>query len=363
MSTSKIEKNKPCPCGSGKKYKKCCMKSDMERHRRQTEAWVDANKDEMKQKRILDEMPAYLRMQIFATDDVDAGMRMYMAHRAHWQETIATIEQLDESALVNFLARLKVNASTSAFMRRAKKHTSAFALSETWRKNITSTFGQGDDAFFRLSICKLWQLRLPNRPSIEMIDDWMQEGYTLWMTGYRARGCDRWAETWRAILPLLKPEMRNTGAADKLLRGTQHIHDWLQDFLLELQNAAMVQSRFADTGIDIINQLLQQFPDESHHTLQNWRGDLGQSYYLAGRFDEGERVFQNLIRDFPDHAEGYARFADILAFGPRDDAPIDIPRAIALIEKAITRPVIDATDYDLQARLNDLKSPQKRCCN
>ncbi|MBW1792566.1 MAG: SEC-C domain-containing protein [Deltaproteobacteria bacterium] len=24
----KIGRNKPCPCGSGKKYKKCCMEKD-----------------------------------------------------------------------------------------------------------------------------------------------------------------------------------------------------------------------------------------------------------------------------------------------------------------------------------------------
>ena len=27
MSFTKIERNKPCPCGSGKKFKKCCLKT------------------------------------------------------------------------------------------------------------------------------------------------------------------------------------------------------------------------------------------------------------------------------------------------------------------------------------------------
>jgi len=26
INTAKIGRNEPCPCGSGKKYKKCCIK-------------------------------------------------------------------------------------------------------------------------------------------------------------------------------------------------------------------------------------------------------------------------------------------------------------------------------------------------
>ena len=290
-------------------------------------------------------------------------MREYMADRPHWKETIEFIDKLDEQELVEVLARTKINASFSAFMRRAKKHTSAWELSEEWRRKLNVTLNRADDAFLRLAVCKLWRLRLPNRPSVEMIDDCMQEGYTLCMTGHTARGCDRWTALWHAIRPLLTSHMRNTDTADKLLHGTQHIHDWLQDFLLELQNAAIEEPRFADTAIALINQVLEQFPDEPDLTIQNWRGDLGTSYYLIDRFEEGERVFQNLIRDFPDHAEGYFRFAGILAFGPRGDAPINRPRAIALIEKAIDRPVIDADRYDLQAWIEDLKHPLKKRCH
>jgi len=29
QSTKKIGRNDPCPCGSGKKYKKCCLNNDI----------------------------------------------------------------------------------------------------------------------------------------------------------------------------------------------------------------------------------------------------------------------------------------------------------------------------------------------
>ncbi|MFZ1404770.1 MAG: SEC-C metal-binding domain-containing protein, partial [Anaerolineae bacterium] len=33
-----VGRNDPCPCGSGKKYKKCCLKKDEEAWRAQEEA-------------------------------------------------------------------------------------------------------------------------------------------------------------------------------------------------------------------------------------------------------------------------------------------------------------------------------------
>ncbi len=34
----KIERNLSCPCGSGKKYKKCCLKKQLAEEERQREA-------------------------------------------------------------------------------------------------------------------------------------------------------------------------------------------------------------------------------------------------------------------------------------------------------------------------------------
>lgn len=339
----------------------CCMKKD--KNDCPDVAQAASFADEMAHKRILDEMPAYLRIQMFQHDDPGAVFRNYCSTRTSWIKNIDFINKLDEKEIVRTLAKACIDASPKAFLSLAEKHFSAWELSEEWRETMKDYSNIPWDAFVPLAACKLWRLWLKDRPSIETLDDWMQEGYTLWMTGHRARACDRWAQLWNGIRSLLIDDMRNTAAADKLLHGTQHIHDWLQDFLLELQNAAIDEPRFAHTGIDIINQVLQQFPDQAQLTLVNWRGDLGTFYFLADRFQDGEKVFQDLIRDFPDSGEGYVRFADILGFGPRNGAEIDLPRAIALVEEAIARPLIDDNDYDLQNWLNSLKQPRKKCCH
>jgi hypothetical protein len=36
-----------------------------------------------------------------------------------------------------------------------------------------------DDDFLGIAACELWEHYCPERPSVEMLDDWMQEGYDL----------------------------------------------------------------------------------------------------------------------------------------------------------------------------------------
>jgi len=70
----------------------------------------------------------------------------------------------------------------------------------------------------------------------------------------------------------------------------------------------------------------------------------------------GERVFLELIRDYPDKAVGYACLADLLAYGPTPGSEgIDRQRAQRVLEEALARPVTDAADYDLELRLSDLR--------
>jgi hypothetical protein len=348
---SKNARNKPCPCGSGKKYKKCCINKE---HTTPQTTTTSITSDPMNIKQIIDEMPAYLRMQIHDSGDVEKGIQSYLSNRAHWQKKIQLVAELDNEKIVEILTLSHIDASRHAFCKLADQHSSAFELSEVWRKSLNTDLGLGDEAFLRLATCKLWQHWLPDRPCVEMIDDWMQQGYTLWMDGNTIAACDLWIKTWKAILPRLTPDMQSTDDAKKAFIGTQEIHDWLQDFLLELQNVAIEELRFAEEGIQIIHNILEQFPKENELTLQNWRADLGSLYYLAGRCEEGEKIFQQLISDFPSHSHGYVRFALSLGEPIRGNSPLNLPQAIAIIEEAINKPLVDKDDYDLQSLLESL---------
>ena len=188
------------------------------------------------------------------------------------------------------------------------------------------------------------------------LDAAAQAGYQHMMNGHSAQACDGWADVWNTVRPRLLPQMRTTAAADALFVESPFLFNWLQDFAVELSNAALHEPLYALAGIDLCRDVLAQFHDESQEFRICFRADLGQFYFLADRRDDGDQTLLELIRDYPDHAIGYVRLADLLGAGLRSgDPPLDLPRAITLLEQALDTPVTDAAHYDLEARLADLR--------
>jgi hypothetical protein len=112
--------------------------------------------------------------------------------------------------------------------------------------------------------------------------------------------------------------------------------------------------RYAELGVALQKQVLEQFTEEDSRLLRSARLDLGDFLFRAGRHDEGLRVFEKIIRDFPVTAVGYVRLADVLAHGPsREAGPIDLDRAEELLRQA--RPLEDAKGFDVDRRLANLE--------
>ena len=63
-----------------------------------------------------------------------------------------------------------------------------------------------------------------------------------------------------------------------------------------------------------------------------------------------------MIEEFPRKSVGYVGLASGWSLRRQgDDRPVDIERAIAILEEALAVPVLDAGDWDVKARLADLK--------
>jgi len=190
------------------------------------------------------------------------------------------------------------------------------------------------------------------------IDALMQDGYRLSMTGRDTEACERWKETWLLLRERIRPDMRTCQQAEAIFKGEQLIFNWVQDFSLALINAALDDGpRYGEMGIAFCREILAQFGEECLHFQSCFRSDLGELCCLAGRLDEGQQIFLDLIRDVPDSAIGYVRLADVLAHGPgRTRKPIDPDRARALFEQALDKH--DADDFDVGLRLEELRYPK-----
>jgi hypothetical protein len=358
---TKIGRNASCPCGSGKKYKKCCLGKEKPL-RSVTESGAPALPTRAPPSNLASrgssaEISPYLVAKLFEESEHFARMQRREPMRARQFCTPRKVAALSTEEIVDRLRKLGVDATRGTYLAQAKGRTSAWTLSEPWREaSLTKPLSRYDDDFLGLAACELWRRYCPERPSIEMLDDEMQAGYRRSMEGEGARACAHWARVWKTIRERLRPEMRTIHDAVAVFSGTQSLYNWIQDYLIELRNVAVDQRSYTETGVRLCEEVLAQFPDQDELFLINFRGDMGEFLCLAGEPERGERVFLELIRDYPDNAAGYVRLADLLGYGPTPGSEaIDRQRAQRVLEEALARPVTDAAIYDLELRLSDLR--------
>ena len=355
---AQISRNQPCPCGSGKKYKKCCLEKEQSvPSSKNTTSPASAAYGSGTAADAAGPLPPYVVAKLFESSEQFAEMKRREPARASLFWTPSRLKTLETKQLQTRLRGLGVDPSRDSYLELAQNRFSAWELSDVWRTKLRQQLSRHDNDFIGVAACELWKRYCPDRPSIEMLDDWMQEGYRFMMNGKGAQACERWSEVWEVIRPRLRPDMRTCDSAAVAFAGTQVLFNWIQDFALELHNAALDEARYADIGVQLCEDVLNQFPDESELFCLNFRSDLGEFYYLAGRAEEGERALLELIHDHPDRAAGYARLADILAYGARpEEGVLDPRRAEKLFEQALDRPVTDATEYNLEDRLKELRN-------
>jgi hypothetical protein len=306
-------------------------------------------------------MTAYVIAKLFEDSEQLARMQRLEPEKARLFWTPRKVAARSTEEILDQLRTLDIDASREAYLALTEERTSAWAISEQWRGTAARPLSRHAKDFMGLAACELWKRYCPERPSIEMLDDRMQDGYRLASEGQGAMACDTWWEIWQAIRSRLRPEMSTTQRAAAVFDGTQCLFNWVQDFALELHNTALKERRYARIGVQLCEEVLAHFPGEDELFRTNFRADLGEFHFLAGANAEGERVLLELIRDHPDCAAGYARLSDLLGYGPTPDGePIDRDRARELLEQALARPVTDAAGYDLEKRLADLRDQARK---
>ncbi len=355
----RVGRNAHCPCGSRKKYKKCCMPPEERsapdpRHQSPMASAENAVNTVAPTPR--PRLHPYVLARAVEESEKFAELKRTDPLRAAQYWTPGRLAAMETESIVARLGELGIDGSPRAYAKAADRLASAWSVSDGWVEQAGDKISKFDDDFLGLAACELWKRYLPDRPSVEMLDDWMQEGYVLDEAGEFERACDRWLEVWAALRNRLRPEMRMCDQADQILVGTQCLYNWLQDLELALTNASPGEPRFARAGIELCEDVLAQFRGEDGVFLGGFRAQLGSFHILAGEPEEGERILREIIQQQPDKALGYVRLACALGFGRRPGEPaIDPDRAVGLLRQALARPVRDASDYDIEAMIVEIQ--------
>ena len=334
-SNVKTGRNDPCPCGSGRKYKKCCLPEDEGLE-------VAVPKGNARPPGLSPGAPsispyALARMVEQAATDkrIELSRKVRRAIRDGW--TISKLASMTTEAIEDKVRSLGIPHTRERFARLAEGRESAWSVGQTWIALGRAGHGNDDIDFLCLAACELWKRLLPDRPSVEMIDDWMQEGYEHDMAGRHGDATEIWWKVWQTLRARFPPGVRTMSAADAVFSGTQLIFNWCQDFELALENAVIDSPGLAGLGKRYCSEWLTQFPDEDGEVQVGFRRTLAGFQFCLGETSAGEATLHGIVERWPEDVWGYVALADAYGrFRPREPGPErDVARALGYLERGL----------------------------
>ena len=363
----KTGRNAPCPCGSGAKFKKCCLDASRS-------VPTDAPTQGPAGLAAATLGGPFLGSPSFAgltpytvakiaedqrhLDDANLAELVRRHLRDHW--TLGKVAALATEAIEAQLRAYGVAYSRERFVALTAGRASAWTIANVWqRQNILNCKGKETD-FLGLAACELWKRLNPEPASVEMLDDWMQDGYRLQTDGRVVEACDLWWRVWRSLLPRFVPAIDTMEAANVVFTGSQMIFNWAQDFADCLVKAVSDEPRLASRGAQYCQEWLAQFTGEGATTAANFRYELARFLFHMDESAEAEVALDGILARWPDDVWSYVRVAD--AVGGFDAMPglaRDLVRARTVLEAGLARLPANAPDRDLlEERLAGIERTQ-----
>ena len=342
----KIGRNDPCPCGSGKKYKHCCLNK---------ETGSIGNIEEV----LHSQTPrvsvlAILRSMQDDLEDPRTNAQLKEHLRKRW--TLGKVEQMETSEIVKRLDAMNIGFEIERFKEDAKRHISAIRLAEGYY--IVSSHADADD-FILLATIVLWKRLIPERFNVEMIDDAIQEGYKYIQQDNYKDALERWGRAWTIITSIVPSYITSVEEADEYLPEplTESIHNWSQSFEMQLANGGRDDISFYYQRIRYCREFCAIFPDTRESILQNMYRAEAEAYAALGYIETADNLFTELVERYPDNVWGYIGWGDIYRYYARDtNDPSGYERAEELYRLGLVR--CDTEADTIQDRLEWLEKDQ-----
>ena len=261
--------------------------------------------------------------------------------------TADKVRALSNEVILERLAGFCIAISANEVVELARGEHAASAIAEAWRQRFEVLVRGFDDDFIDLAAGVLWERLLPERPSFEMLDERMQDGYVAFWSNHDAvRTCDRWLEVWNGFKLHFAPEMTRVRDVDAIFHGTEYFFNWCQEFENELGNAGVHDPRYWRERVRYVNEFLAQFSEEDEQPLQgNFLRAEAEALWSLGEQAAAEVRYEALIARLPNFAWGYIGLADCYWLDPEPTPePKQYARAVSIYQRALAVPELEERD-------------------
>lgn len=280
----KIGRNDPCPCGSGKKYKKCCLGK---------------------------------------------------ARKGKW--SLNEVRGFSTKEILSRLGGLGIGITEADFSRQAEGFYSAADLAENWHSTHQVRAVGYDEDFPAFAALVLWERLTPHLISSERLDDMMQQGYALIAMDRVEEGCRLWLDIWAHLKKRFTPDMKSIDDAEQVFSGLQNLYNWCQDLEGELYTAGSRAPSLYEERVAYCREFCTLFPESHALIIENMKRAEAESYFALGRLEQGEEAFRNLVQEFPASVWVYLGWGDMYSISGTSKAPRDYDRAEELYRLALEK--------------------------
>lgn len=307
----KIGRNDKCHCGSGKKYKKCCLDKDA---------------------------------QLMEKQVVHNPVTKWL--------TYEEVDEMSTDEIIFKLGEMGISFKHEEFSQDMKKFYSAEEISENWFRNYNVTAKGRDNDFPWLAALVLWERLAPaNHLAMEQMSNLYNRGFDYLDKRDPISACDTWLKVWEVIKDRSEPKFQTLDHLDEHYKGSFFIRNFCQDLETELHNAGLRNPAYFEKRITYCREFCDIFPKESELIIHNMRRSIAESYGKLGDYKKMESEFNKLVQDFPDNPWGYIGWGDMYFLEQKKD----YHKARELYEKGV---VVAKDNYDLDVvkeRIEDLE--------
>lgn len=288
MISMKVGRNDPCPCGSGKKFKKCCI--DKPKYK-----WQPPEPRQPKPK---------MREVKLASDSKERS-------RVSALRDFENVRAMNTAAIFEKLNTFGISLNEGEFKKQAGQFETIDKFLDQW-KTDDEQLKLGEDADFPwLAIYTLAERLCSDKPFLENVGFWILDGYSFQHVDEQ-KACNLWWRAWEFVIAWArKYDIHSLAVVDDRLRVyfNEFVSDWLIDLDELLGNLWGEGAEYSQKRLDLARTVQSQFPESNSNRL-NWGRAEGESLFRLHDPVAGDGVYQSLVEQFPDDAWLYIGWGD-----------------------------------------------------
>jgi len=255
--------------------------------------------------------------------------------KKHWSRE--EIRELSTDKIIEKLHDFGIPITPEKFLEDVHSAYGGLDIAKRWRKDYTITAEHLDLDFPRMAAIVLWERLAPDVMSNEKLDDLINQGYDLLEYNHNeAKACLIWLEVWEHLKQRVEPDVKSIEVVAQHFNDTFEFYNWCQDLELYLGDIALENSQYYYPRITYCREFCQRFPETEEEILVNMKRAEAESHFFLGNIEAGEKLFQELVNQFPHSAWGYVGWGDMYCFKVKNaPLPLDYSKAEKIYKSAL----------------------------